>query len=138
MTRHHLTLYDYSDRELLLRMIDLGDAGGWVSVYDLADALEIDHKRPGQCVGVRMGWMRRYGATERKESVPEWRPTRMGRALATGDLDRVQREVLDGLEPEQMLTLTRTLTTRYRRVGATAAHLMRREWTAGTHGRKFS
>jgi hypothetical protein len=138
MARSHLTLYDYSDRELLNLMLDEGEpSDGWISVHDLALAIGIDAKRPGQHVGVRLGWMRRYGAVERMDGAPAWRPTPMGRALARGDLTEQQRDAIEGLTSEQMLTLTRSLTTRYRRVGDTAAHLMRREWQYGTHGRKF-
>jgi hypothetical protein len=137
MARSHLTLYDYSDRELLLMMLDEADEMGWVDVHTLAEALVIDHKHPGQCVGTRLSWLRRYGAVERKDGAPEWRLTAMGRALATGGLDSVQEEVIGGLSSEQMLALTRALTTRYRRVGDTAAHLMRREWMAGTYSRRF-
>jgi hypothetical protein len=137
MTRHSLRLFDYSDRELLLMMLDEGDDFGWVGVHDLAEALVIDHKHPGQCVGQRLSWMKRYGAVERKDGVSDWRPTAMGRALARGDLEAEQLEAVESLTSEQMLTLTRLLTNRYRRVGDTAAHLMRREWQYGTHGRRF-
>jgi hypothetical protein len=137
VARHRLTLLDYSDRELLNLMMDEAGEDGWASVHDLAVAIGIDAKHPGQHVGIRLGWMRRYGAVERQNGAPMWRPTPMGRALARGDLSEDQREVIEGLTSEQMLTLTRTLTTRYRRVGDTAAHLMRREWQYGTHGRRF-
>ena len=129
-----LRLYDFSDRELLLLMLDEADpVDGYVSVHDLAVAIGIDAEHPGRHVGIRLGWMRRYGAVERQDSAPRWRPTPMGQALARGDLDETQKEVLEGLTAQQMLTLTRNLTTRYRRVGDTARHLMRREWMYGTY-----
>lgn len=131
MSRTSLTLYDFSDRELLLAMLDHGDAEGWVSVYDLAGELGIEAKRPGQHVGVRMGWMRRYGATERKNGKPEWRPTEVGKALALGRLTVGQARMLDDLPPDKLLILTRVLTRRYNAAGDTAAHLMRREWMRG-------
>jgi hypothetical protein len=138
MARHSLRLFDYSDRELLHVMLDEGEPPeGYIDSHDLATVLGIDAKHPTQHVGVRLGWMRRYGAVERRDGTSLWRPTAMGRALALGDLSDVQRDIIDGLSSEQMLTLTRTLTNRYRRVGTTAAHLMRREWQYGTHGRRF-
>jgi hypothetical protein len=136
VARSSLRLLDYSDRELLNLMLDEGDAQGWVDSRDMARVLGM-HKDHAGSVGQRFGWMRRYGAVERKDGTREWRPTLMGRALARGDLSEDQREVIEGLSSEQMLTLTRALTTRYRRVGDTAAHLMRREWQYGTHGRRF-
>lgn len=137
MARHRLTLYDYSDIELLHMMLDEADPEGWVGVHDLAEALAIDAKHPAQHVGVRLGWMRRYGAVERHPDEPSWRPTAMGRALVLSGIDGDQRAALEGLTSEQMLALTRMLAGRYRRVGETAAHLMRREWRYGTHDRKF-
>ena len=134
--RQHLTLLDYSDRELLNLMLDEGDAQGWVESPELARVLGMAKDHAGS-VGQRLGWMRRYGATERKEGTREWRPTPMGRALALGDLTPEQQEMFEHLDPEQLLMLTRQLTRRYSRVGDTAAHLIRREWRYGTHGRKF-
>lgn len=139
MPRTRLTLYDYSDRELLLMMRDHGNGdGGWVNSADLAEALQIEAKHPGQHVGVRLGWLRRFGAVERREVKGEsfWRPTRMGEALASGNLNNQQSKALEGLDVEQLLITTRILTQRYNRAGDTAAHLMRREWQAGTFGRR--
>jgi hypothetical protein len=134
--RQSLTLLDYSDRELLNLLLDEGDDQGWVDSRDLARTIGM-HKDHAGSVGQRLGWMRRYGATERKDGTRQWRTTPAGRALALGDLDPEQQEVVEGLSSEQLLMLTRTLTKRYARVGDTAAHLIRREWRYGTHGRKF-
>lgn len=136
MGRTSLRLYDYSDRELLAMMLDEAGDDGWVNTHDLAAALSIDHKHPGQCVGIRLSWLKRYGVVQRKDGSPEWRLTRAGLAQALGKLDPEQQAVLDGLSTEQMLTLTGSLTRRYRRVGETAAHLMRREMTAGIYHRR--
>ena len=136
MARTALTLYDYSDRELLHMMLDEADGQGWISAIDLARALAIDSKHPAQHVGTRLGWMRRYGAVERQSKLSMWRPTAMGRALALGDLGSDLATELQKLPSDQLLTLTRTLGNRYRRAGDTAAHLMRREWLFSTHGRK--
>lgn len=138
MPREHLTLYDYSDRELLLMMLDHADDDGWVSTHDLATALQVEGKYPARPVGIRLGWMKRYGAVERAEDKPEWRLTRQGLALAVGDLSTQERQIIEGLTSEQMLSLTRALTTRYRRVGVVAANLMRREWQYGAFQRKTS
>ena len=135
--RTSLTLYTYSDRELLHVMLDESDGDGWISAQDLAKVIGIDAKHPAQHVGTRLGWMRKYGAVERQPKAPLWRPTAMGRTLATGDLSMDLETSLRELPSEQLLTLTRMLTKRYSRVGETAAHLMRREWMYGTHGRRF-
>lgn len=131
--RQHLTLFDYNDRELLHLMMDEADADGWVDSRELARVIGMD-KDHARSVGVRLGWMRRYRAVERKDGTRKWRPTPQGRALALGDMDRT---MIEGLAPEQLLMLTRLLTIRYKHAGDTAAHLIRREWRYGTHGRKF-
>ena len=137
MARTSLTLYEYSDRELLHLMLDESDGDGWISSRDLAKVVGINAKHPAQHVGTRLGWMRKYGAVERQAANPLWRPTAMGRALALGELKPRERDMIEGLDPDQLLTLTNTLTKRYSRVGDTAAHLMRREWLYGTSGRKW-
>ena len=137
MPRHSLKLLELSDRELLHAMLDLADEEGYASVFDLAEEFNIDHKHARQCVAQRLSWLKRYGAVERLDGEPRWRPTSKGLAIARGSLSPEQREALDGLSSEQMLEATRLVTGRYRRIGDTAAHLMRREWTYGTYGRKF-
>ena len=135
-SRASLTLLDYSDRELLNLMLDESDGEGWVDSRDLARTIGMTKDHAGS-VGVRLGWMKRYGATERKDGTREWRVTPAGRALALGDLSMAEETALTELSPEKLLMVTRLLTQRYTRVGDTAAHLIRREWRYGTHGRRF-
>ena len=137
MSRTSLKLYDLSDRELLHLMIDLSDEEGYCDSHDLATELAIEHKHPTQCVGQRLSWLRRYGAVERRDGESRWRLTRRGMDIARGVLKPEQRDALMALSAEQMIEATKLVAGRYRRIGDTAAHLTRREWAYGTHGRKF-
>lgn len=129
-----LALQDYTDRELLLMVLDNGDAEGWVTSETLADVLGIEHKHPRQCVGSRMSWMRRYGVVERHPVYDRhaWRLTSIGEVLAKGKLSPAQERQLEHLRDDQMLLVTRWLGARQRSAQDSAGILMRREWRAST------
>lgn len=131
-----LTLWDYSDRELLFIVAEEAGAEGWTATADLAKRLGVDTEAPNQNVGIRMGWMRRYGAIEKNpERAGQWRLTAVGQALMDGELtDRALGE-LDAMDASQYLMLTRYLTAQWRKSGNTAGHLIRREWRRGTSKR---
>jgi len=128
-----LTLFDYSDRELLHIISEEQDEDGWTDSSAIAIRLGLDTDYPNANVGMRLGWLRRYGAVEKHPERPKaWGLTHVGRALMNGDLARDEVEMLDGLDSAKMLMITRYLTGRYRRSGVTASHLIRREWQRGT------
>lgn len=123
-----LRLIDYSDRELLLVVMDEADgADGWASSEGLARRFGV---KQIHSVTSRLAWLRRYGAVERDEerALAHWRPTAIGEMLATGDIGAAQQRALEGLKPEAMLMLTRFAADRARSAPETAQHLMKREW----------
>jgi hypothetical protein len=132
-----LTLFDYSDRELLLLIIDKQhDAeGGYVSTNDIAAAVGIEGKRKLNSTGVRLSVLKRFGALE-KDPEPKngtrWRVTHKGEAIAKGKLRAAAQKQLDGLDEGALIEVTRILTDRYQRGDATASNMIRREWLRGT------
>jgi hypothetical protein len=131
-----LTLYDYADRELAGVIRDVAGPDGWAWTPDISKQLGIDNKRRNQCVGIRLGWLKKYGVVEYHEKGGRWRLSAIGEVFLNGDLDAQQEELLDEVEPEQMLMVTRWMTRRWRKASKTEAHLVRREWMRGTTVRR--
>lgn len=132
-----LTLFDYSDRELLLIVMEQADASddGFADTKTIADTLGIEGDRRLQSVGSRLAALKRFGVVERLPEVTraKWQVTPIGRLMANGKVTKGIERSLEGISPEQTLLVTRYLTRRYREAPEAASHLIRREWVAGTH-----
>lgn len=129
----------FRDRELLCIIKDHADDEGWADSQDIADAVGLKHKHPTQCVGARLSWLARYGTglVERHPDEPAWRLTDMGEAMTNGTLSAAMGKQLEHMKPEQLVMLTRSLTSSYQEVPDEVAHMVRREFTSGSYGRKF-
>lgn len=142
---------DLSDRELLLRLLDIADDDGWTTAKDLASALNLQREQPHRFVSSRLGWLARadYGAVEREyvydvhgnvvrtaagkpRTTQRWRLTPIGQALAVGRLRAGERRAFEELEDEQLLVAMRVLTQRLREAPTTPQKLAKREWRYGT------
>lgn len=148
MPREHLTLLDYSDREFLLLLTDVADEDGYADSLALADRLDLAERRSA---AQRLSWLARWGAVEREHArdhagnikyhrdgrimhTQRWRLTDIGHAIAVGKLKAGQQRSLDGLRDDQLIEVTRWLTSRTRGdSGATVGKLALREWKYG-HG----
>lgn len=128
-----LKLTDFSDRELMFVIDDQASDEGWVTVAQIAEALDLDHDHPHLCVASRFSWLARFGVMERVKK--QWRLTPTGRALLHGTLNKSQTNALENLKPEQLMLATRKMTERYRSGGRVAGTMMRREWVYGTQSK---
>jgi hypothetical protein len=142
---------DLSDRELMLRVLDIADADGWTTSKDLAAALNLQREYPHRYVSARLGWLARrgYGAVERElardpgtgnvlrtaagklRTTQRWRLTPTGEALARGNLRAAERRALEGLSEDQLLVAMRVVTQRLRGASTTPLQLAKREWRYG-------
>jgi hypothetical protein len=131
-----LTVYDYSDRELLLIVMEICDANeGYASTEQIADALGLTTAHPRNSVGSRMAVLRRLGAIEKDPERPSrsfWTVTAIGEQLANGRVRASTERTLETMSEGDLLLLTRILTRRYQSANPTASHLLRREWMTGT------
>jgi hypothetical protein len=134
-----LQLLDYSDRELLLLVMDEADRdpNGFADTLTIAEALGITGKFRLNSVSGRLTVLRRLGAVDKDHDVPasaltRWTVTPMGRMLATGKMNAQLAKRLEGLPAEQILALTRVVAEKYRTAPETAGALMRREFRFGT------
>ena len=136
-------LYAFSDEELLALVKDNLNEEGWVTSLDLADAMGIPDDEPNRLsgIGVRLGWMQKFGAI-RKDDKPPLVPSRYtitGRGIVileatfSKDLD-VQ---LAGLKGEALWRLARTVTDRYGAADDVSAVMVRRSFQRAYHRRRF-
>jgi hypothetical protein len=150
MPLESLRLEDYSDREVLLVLMDVAadDVDGWAYAYDVGKRLGITEEHARRATANRLSWMVRYGAVEREHlrdidgvyryvnDDPDrpkygqrWRVTDVGAALARGELRKRDEQALERLQDEHMIVLTRWMQQRAHRDGnATMAKLVDREW----------
>jgi len=135
---HALTVYDYSDRELLLIIMEICEANdGYADSTQIAEALGVRSEHPKQSVGSRLAVLRRIGAVMKDPEAPKsansrWAVTPIGEAVARGRLRATTERTLESMDEGQLLLLTRVLTKRYRGANQTASQLLRREWMTGT------
>lgn len=139
----HVQLADYSDREILLMMLDLG---GEVSTPDLAsriygwtyiqeqDEAKVRHGR--HCVGSRLSWMRRFGLVEsmievvdgkEKKGTRTWRVSNPGKNMVGFELTRPAEAYLSRISDEGGLVLANRVGERLVKAGEITGTAMRRE-----------
>lgn len=139
-----LKLESFSDRELLHILNDLADKEGWVESEHMISRLglspngkteEAHAKHVRQCIGVRLGWIRRLSATvERDPKVSgRWRLTVAGHEVVRARLTTGLRTSLEGIGDFTALPAIEALARKYTGTDPHAANLMRRQWAYGTH-----
>lgn len=126
-----LKLEEFSDRELMQIMAEIGDEEGWCTVPEFAAKVKISHPNPNNCVGVRFAWMRRYGVLERDGD--HWRLTDTGEAILSARLSGGASQALRRVGQSTGMLAVEMLTAVYQEAkGRPAGHLMRRAWRRGT------
>jgi hypothetical protein len=132
--RSGATLYDFRDADVMFRLAEEGDDEGWIETEYLAGALGFngDHLRN---VGIRLGWMRRYGMVERDEKRGLWRLSPGGQRVVQARLRAAAVRELEALPEEALIEAMSSVVQRYRFVDAMTAHLLRREFMYGTQPR---
>lgn len=132
MTVQALTLIDFSDRDLLYALEDTADSEGWATSKEIADQIGIDNKHPAQCVGSRLGWLKRFKIpldTKVEEGERFWRLTANATAIIHPKKIPVAAErALDGLDEIQRVKVTETIARGAARGSIPATHLARRAW----------
>lgn len=136
-----LTLYDFSDPEFLAVCQDVQNAFGYFKTTEVSDRLNLDVKHPNNNVGIRLGWLKRYGVVEREEDKESdyyrhWRLTEEGAAVVNAHLNPNQRRAMEGLGIEQSLEVAKLLTDRYQVSGRATANLVRRQIQYGFQPRR--
>jgi len=140
--RRRFDLYAFSDEELLALVRDNLDEEGWVTSSDLADAIGVpdDEEQRLAGIGIRLGWMVRYGVI-RKNDKPPLLPSRYtitGRGIVILDaaFSKDLETQLRGLKGEALWRLAREVTGRYGRADDVSASLVRRSFLRADRRRR--
>ena len=125
---------DYSDREILMIMLDLGgdvtspDVAariyGW-SGPDYEDGADRTHGH--RCTSGRLVWMRRFGLVEKGSDKGEWRVTPAGKNMLSAELPKVVEVSLARASDTSGLALANRIGERLVRAGEISGTAMRRE-----------
>jgi hypothetical protein len=128
------TLYDFRDVDLMFKLTEESGDEGWLETEYLAGALGFngDHLRN---VGIRLGWMRRYGMVERDEERGLWRLSPGGQRVIQARLRAAAQRELEALPDEALVQAMQSVVSRYRFVDAMTATMLRREFMYGTQPR---
>jgi hypothetical protein len=124
------TLFGLDDTELLGVVDDLADENGWTSTYAIRLQLgENPEAVRHSGIGVRLGWMKRYGWLERSPETGEWRLTAMGHAILDNPaLSKSIESALGKLNPAQRLRLAREIGEAGSHGPAEVKAALRRQW----------
>ena len=133
-----LSLWDYSDRELLMLVNEqaAGHESGFVDSKTMVKVLGIrGHEHPAHCVGSRLAALKRFGVVERDpshSSNARWRLTAIGKKVTYGGSSNGIVAKLKRAKVEDVIELTRALSIRQAGAPQAARHMMRREWKRNT------
>lgn len=125
------SIWGISDTELLAVVDDLADELGWTTTLAVRLQLgenpeEVGH-RSG--IGVRLGWMRRYGWLERSPDSGEWRLTPVGHSILDNpSLSRSVETALSKLNPAQRVRLAREIGESGHHSPPEVQAALRRQW----------
>jgi len=141
--RRRFDLYAFSDEELLALVKDNLDEEGWVTSLDLADAIGVPEDEENRLagIGVRLGWMQRYGVV-RKNTEPPLNPGRYtitgrGIVILEATFSKNLETQLRGLKGEALWRLAREVTGRYGAADDVSASLVRRSFLRAERRRRY-
>src|SRR5215475_12485422 len=128
--RRSFDLYAFSDEELLHLVKDHLDAEGWVTSSDLADAIGVpeDEENRLSGIGIRLGWMVRYGVIRKNEQPPlhpaRYTITGRGIVILEAAFSKNLESQLRGLKGEALWRLAREVSGRVERADEISATLV--------------
>lgn len=130
-TRHHSTILDFPDIDLMLK---LAAEGGEAQTWELTEALGFNEQdRRG--VGIRLGWMRRYGMLQFDEDRRLWMLSPSGERVTQARVKSAGLGRIEALPDEKMVDVMAHVTSRWRHADPMLAQLLRREFIFGTQRR---
>jgi hypothetical protein len=132
MAGKHLTLYDFRDLDLMLKLDETAGASG-ATTQELAESLGMEDDR--QAVGMRAAWMRRYGMFDFDEERRLWTLSSGGERVVAAKLRAAQAKTIDTVPDESLIDVMAHVTSRYRLGDPIMATMIRREFAFGTNPR---
>ena len=130
----HATVFDFRDLDVMMKLEDEANDEGWIETEALASAMGFDEDGLRN-VGIRLGWMRRYGMVQRDAKSGLWRLSPGGLRVTKARVRAATARELEALDDEAMVEVMANVTHRYRFADAMTAALLRREFMFGTQPR---
>jgi hypothetical protein len=128
-----LTLYDFRDLDLMLKIADLGDNEGWVTTAELASSLGLDDQLAS--VAIRCSWMKRYGMLDFDPAKRNWRLSESGMRIVAAKSKASAIKSIEAVPDVSMIDVMAHVTARYRLGDSVMATMLRREFQYGTSPR---
>lgn len=129
----HVQIRDFSDRELLHLIADLGnpisprDLGVKVFALKETEDNEPEIRRVTRCVIARFTWMRRYGLLDKHEEKGLWVISPHGEALRKGTLTTAASKAIAGTKENSALALANAVGEKLVGSGVISGRAMQRE-----------
>jgi hypothetical protein len=133
MSKHHLTVYDFKDTDLMQLVDEAGESG--TSAADLADGMGWNGKDGVRAIGMRFAWMRKFGMLDYDEKHHLWTVSDGGSRVIESHIRAASRKVIEALPSEAMIEHMAHITSVYRMGDPMVAALLRREFQYGTNPR---
>lgn len=129
----HATLYDFRDRDIMLKIRAEGDEEGWVETEAIASAMGFaeDNRPPAS----RLSWMRRLGMLEYDPKRRMYRLSEPGERVTRSHLRAAQSKAIEAVPDEAMVEVMASVLTRYHHGSPMLAAMLRREFAFGTKPR---
>ena len=127
-----LSLYDFRDLDLLLKLAAEADNDGGITTAQMADAL---NTKSMHNVASRFAWMKRYGMLERDEKTMAWYMTDGAKRVVMARMRAAQSKQLESMPDESMISVMSHVAQRYRFGDPMIAQMLRREFLFGTQRR---
>lgn len=136
MAGKHLSLYDFRDIDLMMKLDETGGAGG-ATTHELAEAIGMSEDGV-QAVAIRSAWMRRYGIFDFDEEKRLWSLSPGGERVVSAKLRAAQARTIEQVPDESLVDVMSHVTSRYRLGDPITATMLRREFLFGTSPRSIA
>lgn len=128
-----LTLYDFRDIDLMLKLDEIGNDEGWATSQEIAEAIGVGDE--ARFVSTRASWMRRYGMFDFDENTRMWRLSAGGQRVTRAKLRAAASKQIETVPDESLVEVMAHVTSRYRHGDPMTATMLRREFLYGTSNR---
>jgi hypothetical protein len=130
MSKHSLTLYDFRDIDLMMKLAEEGASGA--TAPEVAEALGFNSDGT-QSVGVRFAWMRKYGMLAFDPVKHIWTVSEGGERVIRAHERAAGIKKIEKVPDEQLVDVVSHVTSRWRLGDPMIADMLRREFMFGTH-----
>jgi hypothetical protein len=129
MSKSSLTLYDFRDIDLLMKLAHEGASGATAS--EMSEALGFN-STGAQSVGVRFAWMRKFGMLSFDPEKHIWSVSAGAERVIAAHEKAAGIKKVESIPDEQLVDVMSHVTSRWRLGDPMIADMLRREFLFGT------